>query len=217
MNSLSFCFFGSLYYSFFLKDGFTRYRILGQMFLSFNMQTIERKSTYWASLVAQLVKNLPAMWETWVGKIPWRRERLPTPVFWPGEFHGLYSPWDCKELDMTEQLSLSFSHRLLLLLLLLSRFSRVQLYATPQTAVHQAPLSLGFSRQEHWSGFPFPSPVRESEVIQSCPTRSNPMDCSLPGSSVHGIFQAKSTGVACYCLLHVDYVIPFSPGLKGFC
>ena len=42
-----------------------------------------------ASLAAQLVKNLPAMWETWVGKIPWRKERLPTPVFWPGEFHGL--------------------------------------------------------------------------------------------------------------------------------
>ena len=48
----------------------------------------------WASLVAQLVKNLPAMWDPWVGKIPWRRERLSTPVFWPGEFHGLYSPWD---------------------------------------------------------------------------------------------------------------------------
>ena len=47
----------------------------------------------WASLVAQLVKNPPALLETWVGKIPWRRERLPTPVFWPGEFHGLYSPW----------------------------------------------------------------------------------------------------------------------------
>ena len=49
----------------------------------------------WASLMAQLVKNLPAMWETWVrslvGKIPWRRERLSTPVFWPGESHGLYS------------------------------------------------------------------------------------------------------------------------------
>ena len=48
----------------------------------------------WASLVAQLVKNLPAMWETWVQhlgwKIPWRRERLPTPVSWPEEFHGLY-------------------------------------------------------------------------------------------------------------------------------
>ena len=33
----------------------------------------------------------------WVGTIPWRRERLPTPVFWPGEFLGLYSPWGCKE------------------------------------------------------------------------------------------------------------------------
>ena len=38
----------------------------------------------------------------WAGKIPWRREQLPTPVFWPGEFHGLYSPWGLKELDMTE-------------------------------------------------------------------------------------------------------------------
>ena len=34
----------------------------------------------------------------WVGKILWRREQLPTPVFWPGEFHGLYSVWGCKEL-----------------------------------------------------------------------------------------------------------------------
>ena len=45
-----------------------------------------------------------------------------------------------------------------MLLLLLSRFSRVQLYATPEMAAHQAPPSLGFSRQEHWSGLPFPSP-----------------------------------------------------------
>ena len=58
----------------------------------------------WAPLVAQLVKNLPAMQETWVGKIPWRRERLPTPVFQPGEFHGLYSQWGRRELEMTEQL-----------------------------------------------------------------------------------------------------------------
>ena len=50
-----------------------------------------------------------------------------------------------------------------LLLLLLSRFSRVRLCVTPQTAAHQAPLSLGFSRQEHWSGLPFSSPVYESE------------------------------------------------------
>ena len=52
---------------------------------------------------------------------------------------------------------------LLLLLLLLSRFSRVRLCATPQTAAHQTPPSLGFSRQEHWSGLPFPSPAHESE------------------------------------------------------
>ena len=64
----------------------------------------------WASLVAQLVKNPPAMWETWVRSLGWedslRREKLPTPVFWPGEFRGLYSPWGHKESDMTEQLSL---------------------------------------------------------------------------------------------------------------
>ena len=110
---------------------------------------------FWASLMAQLVKNPPVMQETpvrfvgwedplengkvthssilglflrlsWqriclqcrrlgfspgVGKIPWRRERLPTPVFWPGEFHGLYSPWGRKQLDTTEQLSLSIFWR----------------------------------------------------------------------------------------------------------
>ena len=51
----------------------------------------------------------------------------------------------------------------LLLLLLPSHFSRVRLCATPQTAAHQAPPSLGFYRQEHWSGLPFPSPMHESE------------------------------------------------------
>ena len=70
----------------------------------------------WASLVAQLVNYLPTMWETgignsWVGKIIWRRERLPTPVFWPGEFHGLYSSWGCKESDTTERLSLHMSRK----------------------------------------------------------------------------------------------------------
>ena len=42
-----------------------------------------------------------------LGRSPGVRERLPTPVFWPGEFHGLYSPWNHRESDMTEQLSLS--------------------------------------------------------------------------------------------------------------
>ena len=64
----------------------------------------------WASLVAQLVKNPPAIRETWVRSLgwkdPWTRERVPTPVVQPGEFHGLYSPWGHKELDTTERLSL---------------------------------------------------------------------------------------------------------------
>ena len=49
------------------------------------------------------------------------------------------------------------------ILLLLSHFSRVRLGATPETAAHQVPPSLGFSKQEHWSGLPFPSPMHESE------------------------------------------------------
>ena len=49
------------------------------------------------------------------------------------------------------------------MLLLLSRFSRVRLCATPYSAAHQAPPALGFSRQEHWSGLPFSSPMHESE------------------------------------------------------
>ena len=62
-----------------------------------------------SNLVAQLVKN-PAMQESWVrslvGKI-WRKDRVPTPVIWPGEFHGLYSPRGGKESDTTEQLALA--------------------------------------------------------------------------------------------------------------
>ena len=75
---------------------------------------IQTRLSDWTELkMAQLVKNPPAMWETRVWSLGWedhlRRERLPTPVFWPGEFHGLYSPWGCKESDMTERLSLSLS------------------------------------------------------------------------------------------------------------
>ena len=54
----------------------------------------------WASLVAQLIISLQCRrpgFDPWIVEIPWRRERLPTPVFCPGEFHGLYSPWGHKE------------------------------------------------------------------------------------------------------------------------
>ena len=71
---------------------------------------LEEKETtqlnYLSFLVAQLVKNSTTIRETWVQslgwEIPWRREKLVTQVFWPGEFHGLYSAWGCKELDTTE-------------------------------------------------------------------------------------------------------------------
>ena len=52
-------------------------------------------------MIAQQVKNLPAMWETWVRSLGWE-DRFPTPVFWLGEFHGLYSLRDRKESDTTE-------------------------------------------------------------------------------------------------------------------
>ena len=51
----------------------------------------------------------------------------------------------------------------IVLQLLLSRFSCVRLCATPQMAAHQAPLSLGFSKKEYWSGLPFPSPMHQTE------------------------------------------------------
>ena len=83
---------------------------------------------------------------------------------------------------------------MLLLLQQLSRFSRVQLCATPQMAAHQAPPSLGPGKNTG-VGCHFLLQCKkvksESEVAQSCLTLSNSMDCSLPGSSVHGIFQAK--------------------------
>ena len=62
----------------------------------------------WVSVVAQICLQCGRpRFDPWAGKTPWRRAGQPTPVFWPGEFHGLYRPWGGKELDMTEQLSLS--------------------------------------------------------------------------------------------------------------
>ena len=77
--------------------------------------------------------------------------------------------------------------------------SRARLLATPWTAAYQAPLSMGFSRQEYWSGVPLPSPrynyiepfINVVWVTQSCRTLCDPMDCSPPGSSVNGILQAR--------------------------
>ena len=91
----------------------------------------------------------------------------------------------------------------MLLLLLLSCFSRVRLCATPEMAAHQAPPSPGFSRQEHWSGLPFPFPMHESEKWKW--SHSVLINSERP----HGLqstrllcpwdFPGRSTGVECHC------------------
>ena len=82
-----------------------------------------------------------------------------------------------------------------MMLLLLSRFSHVGLCVTPQTAAHQASRPWDSPDKNTGVGCHFPLQCMkvksEKEVAQSCPTLCNPMDCSLPGSSVHGIFWAK--------------------------
>ena len=122
-----------------------------------------------ASLVAQLLKNRPAMWETWVQSLGWE-------VLTTGNTATVMSLQSCPTLcDPIE------------------------------IAAHQAPLSLGFSRQEYWSGSPFPSPMRESEKWKW--SRSVVSNCSRP----HGLqptrllcpwdFPSKNTGVGCHRLL----------------
>ena len=87
-------------------------------------------------LVAHLVKNPPAIWETWVQTLGWEdplekgKATLPTPVFWPGEFHGLYSPLGHKESDMTATFTfryILFSH---IILLSLKKSERMSFAAT---------------------------------------------------------------------------------------
>ena len=92
--------------------------------------------------------------------------------------------------------------------LLLSHFSHLRLCATPETAAHQAPLSLGFSRQEHWSGLPFPSPMHDSEKwkwsrsVVSNPQRPHGLQHFRPLRPWD--FPGKSTGVGCHCLLQLS-------------
>jgi len=70
---------------------------------------LDFQSLLWLSWKRIHLQRGRPRFDPWVGKTSWRRERLPTPVFWPGEFHSLYSPWSRKESDTAEQLSLSLS------------------------------------------------------------------------------------------------------------
>ena len=126
---------------------------------------------------------------------------LPLKIYWAIKFCWMdRCPNNPLQKDFFNHLKKHFSSWVTLLLLL-SRFSRVQLCATPETAAHQVPLPLGFSRQEHWSGLPFPSSMQESEKWKwSCSVVS---DSSRPTRLLHPWdFPGKSTGVGCHCLLH---------------
>ena len=85
--------------------------------------------------------------------------------------------------------------RTLLLMLLLSRFSLVRLCATPEMAAHQAPRPWDSPGKNTGVGchclLQCMKVKSESEVTQLCPTLPDPIDCSPPGSSAHGIFQAR--------------------------
>ena len=112
--------------------------------ISLGKRILFRTKLAWASLVAQLGKNLPAMQETWVQSLswedPWRRDRLLTPVFWPGEFYGLYSPWGHKESDTTECLSLSVWPATGTLLMI--KISSTHLPCSPLGVLLSLPLSI---------------------------------------------------------------------------
>ena len=122
------------------------------------------------------------MFDSWIRKMPWRRKWQSPPAFLPGESHGWrsligYTPWGRKESDTTEQLNNKVTETCQVIctyvavsgeaehfLTLFSKkvkvksLSCVQLFVTPWTVAYQAPPSMGFSRQECWSGLPFTSP-----------------------------------------------------------
>ena len=127
--------------------------------------------------MAQLVKSLPAMREAWVRSPGWEdtleKGRLPTVVFWPGNFHGLYSPWGHKESNTTEQLSLlSFN-------LILSLWLVFVTHVVMGLKTHICPIVI--SRNT----------LKSSARAQSCPALCAPVDSSPPGSSVLGVLQAR--------------------------
>ena len=137
------------------------------------------------------------------------------PVFLPGKSHGQrslagHSQWGHKRvghdlgtkqqqtyhiITITIYVCIYFLSFFFLCMLLLSCFSRVRLCATPETAAHQAPPPWDSAGKNTGVGCHFllqcMKVKSEKEVAQSCLTLSNPMDCSPPDFSIHGLFQAR--------------------------
>ena len=119
-----------------------------------------------------MVKNLPTIQEMWVRSPGWEDSLekgmsthssiLAWRIPWTEE-PGRLSKWDRRELDMTEQLSFHFLHHFEALVI-----SHVQFFATLWTVLCQTPLSMGFFRQEYWSGLPFPPPRELPDPESTC-------------------------------------------------
>ena len=132
--------------------------------------------------------------------------KIPLPQFFLPEIWLFYSTTSRSEvLDICSKY---VCYQLLEMIpLLLSCFSRVRLCATPWTAAYQASPSMGFSRQEHWSGLPFPSPMHESGKWKvKVKSLSHVWLLVTPGTAATRLlhpwdFPGNSTGVGCHCLL----------------
>ena len=132
----------------------------------------------WATQVAQCRRirllSRRCKFDPWVGKILWRKKWQPTPVFLPAKFHGQrslagYSPWGNKESDTTERLNM-----------LVGWAYRVQY-------VYFLPKALSVCSEI----YPSSHVTWCVLVVQLCLSLCGLMDCSLPGSSVRGLLQAK--------------------------
>ena len=140
-----------------------------------------------------------------------KQNKNTNPVISTQEYH-LTQP--CPSEEKQTNRAQHKSHPILLLLLLLSHFSHVWLCAIPQAAAYKAPPSLGFSRQEHWSGLPFPSPMHGSEKwkwsssVVSDPERPHRLQ---PSRLLHPQDSpGKNTGVGCHFHLQNAYILIYS-------
>ena len=149
------------------------------------------------------------MRETWIRSLSWeedpwvgRRERLPTPVFWPGEFHGLYNPWSHKELDTTEWLSLSLSSPAGYARML----TQTCLLTEPGGKESSSWLPVSWTEFELWFQAELTWYLSSAScyLVLGCPVVSNslwPFWLQPPGSHVHRISQARILEWVCHFLL----------------